>query len=85
MSEARDETVHAPAHYTQGEIECIEAIRSALGGEGFLAYCRANAIKYLWRCTRKGHRTEDLKKAAWYVERAVFASTILEGERDKES
>ena len=81
----RDEAVHAPAHYTEGEVECIDAIRNALGGEGFLAYCRGNAIKYLWRCTRKGHRTEDLKKAAWYVERAVFASTILEEEQDKES
>lgn len=40
-----DEVNH-PSHYTNGDIECIDAIRAALGKEGFIAYCRGNAIKY---------------------------------------
>ena len=61
--------VNHPPHYTAGEIECIDAIRAALGREGFLAYCRGNAIKYLWRCEHKGGM-EYLHKAEWYIHRA---------------
>lgn len=61
--------VDHPAHYTGGDIECIDAIKSAVQGltgyEGFLA---GNAIKYLWRWKVKGGKT-DLKKAAWYIDR----------------
>jgi len=64
------DAVNHPPHYTAGEIECIDAIRAALGREGFLAYCRGNAIKYLWRCEHKGG-VEDLKKAKWYQEKAI--------------
>lgn len=60
--------VHAPTHYTQGEIECIDAIRSALGEEGFKAYCKGNVIKYVWRHNHKsGSEGEDLAKAAVYL------------------
>lgn len=62
-----------PAHYKQGGIECIDAIESLGIGE---AFCRGNAIKYLWRVGRKGSAVEDAKKAAWYVDRLV---KILEG------
>jgi hypothetical protein len=68
--EPQADAVNHPPHYTAGEIECIDAIRAALGREGFLAYCRGNAIKYLWRCVHKGG-VEDLKKAKWYQEKAI--------------
>jgi hypothetical protein len=58
-----------PSHYKQGGIECIEAMRVALGG-GFLGYLRGNAIKYLWRYDRK-NGVEDLKKARWYLDRLI--------------
>jgi hypothetical protein len=65
--------VNSPAHYNQSNIECIDAIRAALGEEGFVAYCRGNAIKYNWRAGHKVSTTgstdsgkEDLQKAAWY-------------------
>lgn len=58
--------VNSPSHYNQGGIECIDAIRAALGDEGFKAYCRGNAIKYTWRAGLKLDEVEDLKKAAWY-------------------
>lgn len=63
--------VNSPAHYNQGEIECIDAIRVALGYEGFVAYCRGNAIKYNWRAGLKLDEKEDLRKAAWYSSMAA--------------
>ena len=63
--------VNAPPHYTAGGIEAIDAIESALGPEGFMAYCRGNAIKYVWRAGRKGDTEQDLRKAIWYLERGL--------------
>ena len=58
--------VHQPDHYTQdGKVECIEAIRAALG-DGFAPYCVGNIMKYLWRYKRK-NGLEDLKKAQVYL------------------
>jgi hypothetical protein len=63
------DNVNHPAHYNQGGIECIEAIKAATGS-GFVKYCTGNVIKYLWRYDNKGG-VEDLKKAAWYLDRAI--------------
>ena len=60
-----------PDHYKQGDIECIDAIRAALGDYGFTAFCRGNVMKYVWRAGLKGDPTEDLEKAAWYTNRAA--------------
>jgi hypothetical protein len=60
--------VNAPPHYRQGDIECIDAIRSALTDEEFRGYVKGNVMKYLWREKHKGG-DEDLKKAAWYLSR----------------
>ena len=63
--------VNHPAHYCQGGIECIEAIKAAtIGLMGMEAVCTANAIKYLWRWKRK-NGTEDLRKARWYLDRLI--------------
>jgi len=66
----RDDPVSHPRHYTRGTIESIDAIRSALGDEGFVAYCRGQVIKYAWRAPHKGG-AEDLRKASWYATRAA--------------
>lgn len=63
--------VNHPPHYQADGIECIDAIRASLGLEGFVAYCRGNAIKYSWRASKKGDAAQDLKKAAWYLNRAA--------------
>ena len=63
------DNVNHPAHYNQGGIECLEAIKAALG-DGFVAYLRGNVIKYIWRCKHKGG-IEDLRKAAFYLDRAI--------------
>jgi hypothetical protein len=65
----KPDNVNHPPHYNQGGIECIEAIKAALG-DGFVAYLRGNVIKYLWRCEHKGG-IEDLRKAAFYLDRAI--------------
>ncbi len=62
-------------HYTHGAgVECIEAIRSALGPEQFIGHCRGNIIKYLWRYPLKGG-VADLKKAADYLDWLIDAET----------
>ena len=66
--------VNHPPHYTAGGIECIDAIHAALGDEGFLAYCRGNALKYVWRAPLKAS-AQDLRKTIWYLDRAA---TLLE-------
>lgn len=57
-----------PPHYRQGAVECIDALHAAIGDEGFKAYCRAQIIRYLWRCEHKhADPLEDLRKAQWYL------------------
>ena len=63
--------VNSPAHYTKGDIECIDAIAEAVKQlRGMEAMCTGNAIKYLWRWRYK-NGTEDLKKAVWYIQRMI--------------
>ena len=56
----------SPEHYQQGGIECIDAIRAALGPEGFRDYCAGNVHKYVWRHRHK-NGVEELKKAQVYL------------------
>ena len=61
--------VNSPSHYTSGDIECIEAIRSALGSDGFIAFARGNAMKYVWRMMDKHDSgVTDASKAMKYLE-----------------
>jgi hypothetical protein len=71
QSKAERDMVNHPPHYTQGAVECIDAIHAALGDDGLVAYCRGNAIKYLWRMGQKGDAVQDLEKAVWYITKAV--------------
>lgn len=65
------DAVNHPDHYTQGGVECIDALKAATTGlEGIEAVCTANAIKYLWRWKQK-NGTEDLRKAVWYIDRLI--------------
>lgn len=64
------DSVNHPSHYTQSNIECIDAIESMLGESGFKSYCRGNCLKYLWRYKDKGG-VEDLKKCQWYLGKLI--------------
>ena len=70
--------VNHPPHYNQGGIETIDGIEAALGAEGFIAYCRGNAMKYLWRAAHKGAEAEDLRKAEWCCRKAAEAAEAAE-------
>ena len=67
-AEPVSDMVNQPPHY-QGKVECIDAIESALGPDGFTAYCRGNALKYTFRAGKKGDAVQDLAKAQWYLRR----------------
>jgi len=58
--------VNHPDHYTSGNIECLDAIKSALG-ENYQFYVQGNLIKYIWRFNHK-NGVEDLKKAQFYLD-----------------
>lgn len=65
------DNINHPAHYTQGGIECIDAIAAAVTGlQGIEAVCTGNAIKYLWRWKQK-NGAEDLRKAIWYINKLI--------------
>jgi len=70
------DNVNHPAHYTSGNIECIDAIESAVTElTGIEAMCTGNAIKYLWRWKRK-NGVEDLRKAKWYIDKLISLQEI---------
>ena len=65
------DNVNHPAHYTQGKVECIDALEAAtVGKTGIEAVCVANTIKYLWRYEQKGG-IESVHKAKWYLNRRI--------------
>lgn len=65
------DNVNHPSHYTQGGVECIDAITAAtVKKTGIEAVCTANIIKYLWRYELK-NGLEDVKKAQWYLNRLI--------------
>ena len=69
-NEVKD-NVNNPSHYTQGNIEAIDAIESAVSElKGIEAFCTGNAIKYLWRWKQK-NGVEDLHKAEWYLQKLI--------------
>lgn len=60
------DTVNHPPHYTAGTIEVIEAIE-----DWNLDFHLGNVVKYIARSAHKGKQLEDLRKAAWYLERKI--------------
>lgn len=66
MSKPKRDPVSRPAHYTRSRIETIDAIE-AWG----LDFHLGNVVKYISRAGHKGSAIEDLKKARWYLDRAI--------------
>lgn len=58
--------VASPPHYTKGSIEVIEAIE-----DWELGFHLGNVVKYVARAAHKGNKEQDLKKAQWYLARAL--------------
>ena len=80
--EPTNDAVQHPSHYTQGGIECIEAIRASMTADGFCDYCKGNIIKYIWRWRDKGG-VEDLKKASVYLDWLINAADGKRKENDE--
>ena len=65
------DAVNHPTHYTNGKVECIDAIESAVTGlDGVEAVLTGHIIRYVWRWKQKGG-VEDLRKAEWYLKRLI--------------
>lgn len=78
------DNVNHPKHYTQGGVECIDALAAAtINLKGIDAVCTANAIKYLWRWGQK-NGVEDLKKARWYIDELVKENEVVEDKTQAE-
>jgi len=60
------EAVNHPKHYNANPsgVECIDVVEH-------MPFNIGNAVKYLWRADEKGRDIEDLRKAAWYIEREI--------------
>jgi hypothetical protein len=58
--------VNHPPHYKAGGIETIDFIEAKE-----LGYHLGNVVKYITRADHKGNKLEDLKKAQWYLSRAI--------------
>lgn len=62
------EKVAHPSYYNKGNIECMDAIASAIIGlEPVEAFYTGNVIKYMWRWKEK-NGAEDLEKAKFYID-----------------
>jgi hypothetical protein len=65
--------VSKPKHYASQnqeypDLECIDAIKAACTVDEFRGHCKANVMKYTWRCDHKGATINDLRKARQYLD-----------------
>lgn len=65
--------VNHPAHYTAGNVECIDALESMSMGyhDAVQAALAWQVVKYIWRSPLKGKQLEDLRKAQFYLNRLI--------------
>lgn len=66
MENNNKEMVNHPGHYNTGKIEVIDAI-----DDWNLNFNLGNAVKYIARAEYKNKKSEDLKKALWYIQREL--------------
>lgn len=72
MPKKQHDPVNHPMHYTRGDVECIDAIESAVEGlHGADAFLTGQVIKYEYRWRHKGDPRENLLKARWYLNRQI--------------
>lgn len=76
MNEIKNDNVNHPSYYTSGVIEVIDFIE-----DQELGYHLGNVLKYICRAGKKdpSKTIEDLKKAAWYLNRYI---RLLESIKD---
>jgi len=67
---AQADPVNNPSHYTQGGIECIDAIKAQLTKEEYRGFLKGTIAAYLWRERYKGG-SESVAKARWYINKLM--------------
>jgi tRNA U34 2-thiouridine synthase MnmA/TrmU len=67
------DAVNHPSHYTShpSGVECITVTEH-------MGFNLGNATKYIWRADLKTNAIEDLRKAAWYINREIERRTRME-------
>jgi hypothetical protein len=80
--DAMEEKINHPEHYRFGTYEAIKVIE-AWG----LGFCLGNVVKYISRAGRKtgSSELEDLKKAAWYLNREIEKTEHRFAEEERQS
>lgn len=78
MDNQKKEAVDHPQHYNghPSGIECITVVEH-------MGFNLGNAIKYIWRADLKADAIEDLRKAAWYVNREIGRRTGAEPDAEQ--
>lgn len=70
-----NDVINSPSHYTEGR--AIEPASAIL--DWHLSWCLGNVVKYVSRAGRKDDAVEDLRKAAWYLDREI--KRLAEGQQ----
>jgi hypothetical protein len=60
------DVINHPTHYTFGKIEVIDVIE-----DWKLPFHIASVVKYVARAPHKGNELDDLRKAAWFLNRYI--------------
>ena len=68
-TETEDDPVNHPSHYTQGKVECIDAMEQVFGRDAVISFAMLNCFKYLWRRNDKGNEEQDIQKSLWYFDK----------------
>ena len=66
VEEDKKEMVNHPSHYNMGKYEAIDVIE-----DWNLGFNLGNTVKYISRAGHKDNILQDLKKAAWYLDREI--------------
>lgn len=69
IMEDKKEMVNHPAHYNNGDMECIDAMVGAYGSEEARIFCKISVFKYLWRLGHKDDEAQEIGKMKWYLDK----------------
>jgi len=68
----KPEAVNHPLHYGgDTTYECIKVLKAWMSADEYRGFLRGNAIKYLCRTGKKDETVQELKKAAWYINKLI--------------
>ena len=60
-----------PKHYTQGNVECLDAIDAMLEESSRIDFYRTQIVKYMWWLRDKGDPLKDAQKARIDIDRLI--------------